>query len=74
MFVKKLRAANKLPSTNTKTKLDLTKLIQDFHKPSITGCKYNEYFCYMRNIVGKNILTRIKNFIKLMFSMNLLLY
>ena len=38
MFVKKkLRAANKLPSTNTKTKLDLTKLIQDFHKPSITG-------------------------------------
>ena len=73
MFVKKLRAANKLPSTNTKTKLDLTKLIQDFHKSSITGCKYNEYFCYMRNIVGKNILTRIKNFIKLMFSMNLLL-
>lgn len=55
-----MRAANKLPSTNTKTKLDLTKLIQDFHKPSITGCKYNEYFCYMRNIVGKKILTRIK--------------
>lgn len=54
MFVKKkLRAANKLPSTNTKTKLDLTKLIQDFHKPSITGCKYNEYFCYMHNIVAK---------------------
>ena len=68
-----MRAANKLPSTNTKTKLDLTKLSQDFHKPSITGCKYNEYFCYMRNIVGKNILARIKNFIKLMFSMNLLL-
>lgn len=74
MFVKKIEGSNKLPSTNTKTKLDLTKLIQDFHKPSITGCKYNEYFCYMRNIVGKNILTRIKNFIKLMFSMNLLLY
>ena len=65
--------ARRLP-INTKTKLDLTKLIQDFHKPSITGCKYNEYFCYMRNIVGKNILTRIKNFIKLMLSMNLLLY
>lgn len=64
-------AANKLPSTNTKTKLDLTKLIQDFHKPSITGCKYNEYFCYMHNIVAKNILARIKNFIKLIFSMNL---
>lgn len=73
MFVKKIEGSHKLPSTNTKTKLDLTKLIQDFHKPSITGCKYNEYFCYMRNIVGKNILTRIKNFIKLMFSMNLLL-
>ena len=72
MFVKKkLRAANKLPSTNTKTKLDLTKLIQDFHKPSINGCKYNEYFCYTHNIVAKNILTRIKNFIKFIFSMNL---
>ncbi|WP_302825068.1 hypothetical protein, partial [Leyella stercorea] len=47
------------------------KLIQDFHKSSITGCKYNEYFCYMHNIVAKNILTRIKNFIKLIFSMNL---
>lgn len=68
-----MRAANKLPSTNTKTKLDLTKLIQDFHKPSITGCKYNEYFCYTHNIVTKNILIRIKNFIKLMLSMNLLL-
>lgn len=66
-----MRAANKLPSTNTKTKLDLTKLIQDFHKPSITGCKYNEYFCYMHNVVAKTILKRIKNFIKLIFSMNL---
>lgn len=71
MFVKKIDGShNKLPSTNTKTKLDLAKLIQDFHKPSITGCKYNEYFCYMHNIVAKNILTRIKNFIKFIFSMN----
>ena len=30
---KKLSAVNRLRSTNTKTKLDLTKLIQDFHKP-----------------------------------------
>ena len=28
-YIKKLRAVNKLPSTNTKTKLDLTKLIRD---------------------------------------------
>ena len=28
-----LRAANRQPSTNTKTKLDLTKACQDFHKP-----------------------------------------
>ena len=28
-----LRAANRQPSTNTKTKLDLTKARQDFHKP-----------------------------------------
>ena len=53
-------AANRPPSTNTKTKLDLTKLIKDFRKPSITGCKYNEYFRYTRNIVIKNILTRLK--------------
>ena len=31
--MKKLRAANRQPSTNTKTKLDLTKAYQDFHKP-----------------------------------------
>ena len=30
---KKLSAANRLRSTNTKTKLDLTKLIKDFLKP-----------------------------------------
>ena len=30
---KNLRAANRQPSTNTKTKLDLTKARQDFHKP-----------------------------------------
>ena len=53
-------AANRPPSTNTKTKLDLTKLIKDFRKPSITGCKYNEYFRYTRNIVIKNILTSLK--------------
>ena len=34
-----LRAATQPPSTNTKTKLDLTKAYQDFHKPSIAGCK-----------------------------------
>ena len=28
-----LRAANRQPSTNTKTKLDLTKAFLDFHKP-----------------------------------------
>ena len=49
-----------MPSTNTKTKLDLTKLIKDFRKPSITGCKYNEYFRYTRNIVIKNILMILK--------------
>ena len=30
----KLRAGNRQPSTNTKTKLDLTKSISDFLKPS----------------------------------------
>ena len=62
MFVKKkLRSANKLTSTNTKTKLDLTKLIQDFHKPSITGCKYNEYFCYMQILLLKRTPKKAKN-------------
>ena len=43
-YTKKLRAVNKLPSTNTKTKLDLTKLTKDFHKPLVIVCKYIEYF------------------------------
>ncbi len=33
VFIKNLRAANWQPSTNTKTKLDLTKAFKDFHKP-----------------------------------------
>ena len=33
VYIKNLRAANWQPSTNTKTKLDLTKAFKDFHKP-----------------------------------------
>ena len=40
--IKNLRAANQQPSTNTKTKLDLTKANLEFHKPSIASA--NIYF------------------------------
>ena len=43
-FIEKLRAANWQPSTNTKTKLDLTKAYQDFHKPSIATAKVSIIF------------------------------
>ena len=33
ILYKKMRAANRLPSTNTKTKLDLTKAIKTFTSP-----------------------------------------
>ncbi len=35
-----MEAVNRLPPTNTKTKLDLTKTINDFHKPSIAIQRY----------------------------------
>ena len=43
-MLKNLRATKPLPSTNTKTKLDLTKLNQDFHKPLIVDCKYTTFY------------------------------
>ena len=33
LYLQKMRAANRLPSTNTKTKLDLTKAIKTFTSP-----------------------------------------
>lgn len=36
----KMEAVNRLPPTNTKIKLDLTKTINDFHKPSIAIQRY----------------------------------
>ena len=59
MRVKKLRAVKQLPSTNTKTKLDLTKLIRDSHEPLIIVCKCSDYFCYIIIIVAKKSLTRM---------------
>ena len=44
---KNLRAANWQPSTNTKTKLDLTKASQDFHKPlnAVANIRKLSEFC-----------------------------
>jgi len=40
---KNLRAANGQPSTNTKTKLDLTKLMEEFRNSIINFAKLNIY-------------------------------
>jgi hypothetical protein len=37
-----MRAINRSPSTNTKTKLDLTKAYSDFPKPVIAFAKLNK--------------------------------
>ena len=39
-----LRVANRPPSTNTKTKLDLTKAYRDLSQTPYSGCKVKNYF------------------------------
>ena len=42
--IKNLRAANQQPSTNTKTKLDLTKLNMGLvTSPTLVVCKFSDY-------------------------------
>ncbi len=62
MYKCKLRTANGLPSTNTKTKLDLTKLIGNFHKLLITFAKLMDYFVmqiYQLKKKKKNLRTNV---------------
>ena len=52
MHISNLRAANQQPSTNTKTKLDLTKLnMRLVTSPTLVDCKFSNYIKICNSVI-----------------------